>query len=231
MSTTLDEPRTTATPLPGEWTMADLQEFLGNVPARRIRLYPHPGTATEDDALRVHDREGRLCELIDGILVEKDMASYESLIAGLLIQLINNYLIQHPLGVVLAGDGPLRILPTRTRMPDVSFIRWERFPHGRIPARQKVFQVAPDLAVEVLSQGNTREEMEIRLDEYRRAGVPLIWYIDPHGRTATVYTADGREETLGEDGVLDGGDVLPGFEVSLRELFDHFPLDEAEQPA
>lgn len=231
MPTTRDEPRTTATPLPGEWTMADLQEFLGNVPARRIRLYPQPGTATEDDALRVHDREGRLCELVDGILVEKDKASYESLIAGLLIQMFNNYLNRQPLGVVLAGDGPLRILPTRTRMPDVSFIRWERFPQHRIPARQKVFQVAPDLAVEVLSQGNTREEMEIKLDEYRRAGVSLIWYIDPHVRTATVYTADGRQETLDEDGVLDGGDVLPGFEVSLRELFDHFPLEDADQSA
>jgi Uma2 family endonuclease len=231
MSTTLDKPQTGATPLPGEWTLADLQEFLGNVPARRIRLIPYPGTATEEDALRIHNREGRLCELVDGILVEKDMASFESLIAGLLIQLINNYLDQHPLGIVLAGDGPLRILPTRTRIPDVSFIRWEKFPQRRVPSRQRVFQVTPDLAIEVLSEVNTDEEMQMKLGEYRRASVSLIWYIDPRARTATVYTGDGREETLDEHGVLGGGDVLPGFEICLRELFDHFPMDEAAEPA
>jgi Uma2 family endonuclease len=221
MSTTLDEPLATTTSFPAEWTLADLQEFLGNVPARRIRLFPHPGTATEEDALRIHDHEGRLCELVDGILVEKDMASFESFIAALLVQMINNYLDQHRLGIVLTEGGPLRILPKRTRMPDVSFIRWERFPNQKIPLHQRVFQVVPDLAVEILSEGNTAAEMGLKLDEYRRAGVRLIWYIDPRSRRATVYTSDGREETIDENGALDGGDVLPGFEVRLRELFDH----------
>lgn len=201
--------------------MADLQEFLGNVPARRIRLFPHPGTATENDALGIHYREGRLYELVDGILVEKDTASFESFIAALLVHLINKYLDEHALGIVLTEGGPLRILPTRTRMPDVSFIRWERFPQGEMPVHQKVFQVVPDLAVEILSAGNTAAEMDLNCDEYQRAGVRLIWYIDPRSRSATVYTGDGKEERIGEDGSLNGGDVLPGFEGHLRDLFDH----------
>jgi Uma2 family endonuclease len=232
MSTTLDEPRTTATPLPGEWTMADLQEFLGNVPARRIRMIPYPGTATEDDALRIRDREGRLYELVDGILVEKDtVAYYESLLAGLLIHWINGYLDENPRGVVAGEGGPLQILPTRMRIPDVSVILWERFPNRRLPAKQRVYRVVPDLAVEILSEGNTPAEMDLKRDEYLEAGVQLIWYIAPRTRTAIVYRSDGSEEAFDENGVLSGGAVLPGFELHLREFFNHFPLDEADQPA
>jgi hypothetical protein len=61
--------------LPIHWTMEDLQQHLGGVPASRIRLFPPPGTATEEDALFIASHEDRICELVDGILVEKTMAS------------------------------------------------------------------------------------------------------------------------------------------------------------
>ena len=144
---------TTAFPqtvLPIQWTLADLQRHLGDVPLERIRLYPPPGMASEKDALEIRAREGRLCELVDGILVEKDMASFESLLAGLLIQWLNNFLDEHPLGVVLGEAGALRILPRRMRIPDVSFISWDRFPDRRLPA-DLVYRGAPDLAVEILA--------------------------------------------------------------------------------
>lgn len=98
--------------LPIHWTVEDLQRHLGGVPANRIRLFPPPGTATEEDALYIASHEDRICELVDGILVEKTMASYESLLAGILITLINIYLQENPLGIVLAPVGTLRILPT-----------------------------------------------------------------------------------------------------------------------
>lgn len=226
MSTLLTHPPSDATPLPAEWSLADLQRFLGDVPAHRIRLFPYPGTATEDDAVELQDHEGLHCELVDGVLVEKDMASYKSLLGGMLVTLINIYLQSNPLGIVLPGDGPLRILPTRMRMPDVSFIRWERFPGRKLPTNQRVYRVVPDLVVEILSAGNTRGEMDLKLSEYRRAGVPLIWYIDPHARSAVIYTADGRSGSIDEGGSLDGRDVLPGFTLILRDLFNRFPTDD-----
>ena len=204
--------------LPLQWTLADLQQHLGGIPLDRIRLYPPPGMATVEDALAIGDHEDRLCELVDGVLVEKVLSTYESVLAGILIHLINNFLDANRLGVVTGGGGPLRILPTQMRIPDVSFIRWERFPGGTLP-RERVYRVASDLAVEILSEGNTKSEMQLKLHAYFTAGVRLVWYIDPERRTADVYTAPGKVQTLDEDGILDGLDVLPGFQLRLGGLF------------
>lgn len=232
---TVDSPAdpTTSTPLspthpptclPAEWSVADLQAHLGGIPLHRIRLYPPPGMATEQDALDIADREGRLCEIVDGILVEKVMASFESLLACTLIHWLSGFLDKNPLGVVLGEGGALKILPRRMRIPDVSFIRWERFPHRKLP-RDRVFRVAPDLAVEILSEGNTEGEMGIKVGEYFRAGVRLVWLIDPEARSARVYIGVDQCDVLDENGVLDGRDVLPGFQFRLRDLIDAVPRE------
>ena len=226
MSAVLQEPERTSTPLPADWSIADLQHFLGDVPLERIRLFPSPGTATEADLVAVLDHEHRLCELVNGVLVEKDMATFESSLAAYLIHLIHAYLATQPIGMVTAPDGPLRISLNRVRMPDVSVILWERFPNKKLPASQAVFEVVPDLAVEILSKGNTRREMDLKRDEYLEAGVQLIWYINPRARTATVYSGDGSEQQFDEHGTLSGGNVLPGFELLLRPFFDHFPVEQ-----
>lgn len=145
--------------LPTNWPLADVQQHLGGVALERIRLYPPPGMAAIEDALAIADHEDRLCELVDGILVEKVMATYESLLAGFLIHLMHQFLDENPLGILLAPDGPLRILPEKMRIPDVSFISWDKFPNRQLP-RDRVFAVAPDLAVEVLSEGNPPKAME-----------------------------------------------------------------------
>jgi Uma2 family endonuclease len=82
--------------------------------------------------------------------------------------------------------------------------------------------VAPNLAVEILSEGNTPPEMELKLEEYRRAGVELIWFVDPESRSASIHRPDGGAERLDENGVLNGDPVLPGFQMALRELFDKY---------
>jgi Uma2 family endonuclease len=206
--------------LPPDWSLLDLRHHLGNIPLARIRLYPSPGMATEADALAIQAREGRLFELIDGILVEKAMGTYESLLAALLIQRLMNFVEREDLGVVLGPDGALRILPQRMRIPDVSFLGWHHFPERRLPS-ERVFSVVPDLAIEILSAGNTPEEMRNKVNEYLDAGVQMIWIIDPSNRTAAVHTRQGSQ-LLGEDNSLDGGQVLPGFRCVLRELFDRY---------
>lgn len=204
--------------LPVSWTLSDLQDHLGGVSPNRVRLHPSPGLATEQDVLDLDDHEGRLCELVDGVLVEKAMGAYESLLAGILLQLLNNYLDEHDLGVALAPDGPYRLGPRRVRMPDVSFIRWDRLPEGEFPP-PRVIEAAPDLAVEILSEGNTEKEMQNKLEEYFASGVEMVWLIDPRGRTARAFDAPDRSSFIPEDGVLDGGEVLPGFRLPLQALF------------
>jgi Uma2 family endonuclease len=219
MATTADWSAAQQVPLPHHWTMADLQKHLGGVPARRIRLFPQPGTATEEDALHVAHHEDRLCELVDGILVEKVMAAYESFLTMTLGFLLNTYLEKNRIGVILGPDGALRILPRRMRIPDVSFISWQRFPGGKLPT-DAVFRVAPDLAAEILSKSNTKGEMDLKLREYFEAGVRLVWYIDPRSRTAQIFTDVDACTTIDENSLLEGRDVLPGFQLRLGELFE-----------
>jgi Uma2 family endonuclease len=85
----------------------------------------------------------------------------------------------------------------------------------------------PDLVIEVLSKGNTPKEMARKLDEYFRAGVRLVWYVNPKKRTVRVYTARNRSVLLLENDTLDGGDVLPGFALSIRDWFAEAERTEA----
>lgn len=199
-------------------TIADLHARLGGIPLERIRLHPPPGKATEEDVLEAEARWGRVCELVDGVLVEKAMASYESILAGVVIYLLRRYLQTQNLGTVLGEAGLLRISAGQVRAPDVSFIRWQRFPGGELPG-SKIYTVAPDLAVEILSPSNTQAEIDRKLREYFTAGTQLVWVIEPQLRKARAYTAADRSTEVSEDGFLFGADVLPTFELSLRELF------------
>lgn len=203
---------------PPDWTVADLLEHVGGVPSGRVWVVPAPGTATEQDLLEAAARSGRICELVDGVLVEKPMGWYESVLAVALGHLISSYLEKNPLGLVSGESGFLRTTFGRTRAPDVAFVTWERL-GTHSPRRQKILPVPPDLAVEILSEGNTPTEMERKLREYFAAGTRLVWYIDPATQTAQSYTSPDQGESVPEDGVLTGGDVLPGFELALRVLF------------
>lgn len=202
----------------------DLQAHLGGIPSKRIRLVPPPGEATEDDALRVKAREGRSCELIDGILVEKDMAAFESRLAIVLGYYLELFRDEQDLGVVLGPDGMLRLFPRQVRIPDVCFISWKRMPDEKLPA-EKIWSIAPDLAVEILSEGNTTEEMERKLREYFQAGTKLVWYADPKTRTVQVYTSPRKFVVLGENDILDGKKVLPGFTLSIKKWFERASLE------
>jgi Uma2 family endonuclease len=206
-------------PIPPNWNFADLQERLGDIPAQRIRLNPPPGYATEDDLLGIDAREGVLCELEDGILVEKPMGWYESLLATLVSTELNIFLRQHRLGQVLGADGTLKILPGVIKIPDVSFISWSRFPAEKLP-RRLIPSLIPDLVVEILSESNTKKEMATKLVRYFEAGVKLVWYIDPETRSATAYRGIDQSTEVLPTGQLEGGDLLPGFELSLQWLFE-----------
>jgi Uma2 family endonuclease len=204
--------------------LAGLLEHLGGISAARVRLHPPPGTATEADVLAALEApRKRLCELIDGVLVEKPMGFTESLVAGAIIALLRAFVRPRRLGLVTAPDGTMRLWAGRVRIPDVAFTSWDRIPGRRRPT-EPVPSLAPDLAVEILSRSNTAEEMRLKRQDYFAAGVRLVWEVDPVARTVSVYTAVEGPVVLTAADTLDGGAVLPGFVLPLNELFAE--LDE-----
>ena len=199
-------------------TVAELQEHLAGIAPERICLDPPPGTATEEDLLAAMARRDGIYELIDGVLVRKPMGFYESIIAAELLQLVGSFVKQHNLGKVAGADGMLKILPMQVRYPDVAFVSWERL-EGHDLRTERVPHLAPDLAIEVLSAGNTKEEMNQKLREYFAGGVRLVWIIDPATETAVEHWEVDQHTQVASGGSLSGRNVLPGFEVNLAELF------------
>jgi Uma2 family endonuclease len=199
-------------------TLADLVKRLGDIPLHRIRAHPAPGTATEADLLNDPGDDTKMCELVDGMLVEKPMGLYESMLAVVLAQVLRNFLDQHDLGIVAGEEGALRLAPGLVRKADVSFIAWERMPNEELP-NEPIPDLAPDLAVEVLSKSNTEAEISRKLQEYFAAGTRLAWVLDPTRRTARVHTSPTEFRLLPESDTLDGGEVLPGFQLPIREWF------------
>jgi Uma2 family endonuclease len=198
---------------------AEWWHALGDVPLSRVIFNPLPGTATEKDLLTLVERDKRLCELIDGTLVEKPVGYEESHIAIMLAMHLLNWVRPRKLGVVTGADGTLRVAPNRIRLPDVAFVSAARL--APLPRPWRVPHLSPDLAVEVLSETNTKKEMTQKLDEYFEGGTRLVWIIDPKKKTVAIYvTPDKPSNILSESDVLDGDDVLPGFTLQVKELFE-----------
>lgn len=199
-------------------TWEDRLTDLGNVPAARVRSDPAPGTASVEDVVRLRNTERRLYELVDGTLVEKAMGWQESLLAGILMQWLNNHLDTHRIGVATGPDGMTRLFGDTVRGPDVAFVAWERMPSGQIP-KEPVPDLVPNFVIEVLSIGNTYGEMSRKRREYFHAGVELLWMVDHRSRTVTVFRTPLDATVLSEGQTLDGGKVLPGWQVDIAELF------------
>ena len=203
-------------------TAADLLALidrLGGVPANRVRMWPVPGTATKADAVHSELWYGVLCELVDGTLVEKPMGLRESGIATVIARAIGNFDAPANTGLVAGEAGMYSVIPDQVREPDVSFTLWTRMPSD-YPANPAP-DVSPDLAVEVLSPGNTPREIERKRQNYFAGGTRLMWVFDPPTRSVAVYgPGQNTPTTLTDADTLDGGDVLPGFTFEVRRAFD-----------
>lgn len=110
-------------------------------------------------------------------------------------------------------------------VPDVSFVRAERVPDPETEPR--VWRLAPDLAVEVLSESDRPTVLRRKRERYFGAGTALLWHVDPDARGVEVWTPGAAPRWMPEDGVLDGGTVLPEFAVPVRDLFARVPRGAA----
>jgi Uma2 family endonuclease len=201
-----------------EWIAA-----LGNIPLSRVIFSPWPGTATEADLLRFVERDKRLCELLDGTLVEKPIGCWEGLIAANLITILGLFVNDRDLGAVFGPDSTMRMKSGRIRLPDVGFVSKSRLPTtcAAVPT------LSPDLAIEVLSESNTADEMNMKLVEYFQSGTKLAWIVDPKTRSVAVHHKPGKPAyTVDEASHIQGGDVLPGLSFPVAEMFRNVPRGE-----
>ncbi len=180
---------------------------------------PSPtGLLTAQDLSRMPD-DGRFYELVRGELVEVPPAKPgSSEIAVLISAALVNFVYPRRLGMVCGADGGfiLHRNPDTVRAPDAAFIRADRMPTGQ---QRDFYGESPDLAVEVLSPSDRRRKVLEKIEDYLSAGVRLVWLVDPRARRVTVCLPDRTTRSLGASDVLDGGDVLPGFELPLADLF------------
>ena len=160
-------------------------------------------------------------EVVDGEVVENEpMGIRQAFVISRLDQRIGRFADDRGLGRT-AVEALFRLDPEGRlkRRPDLAFVSHERWPIDREDPDGAAMELAPDLAVEVVSPTNSADEIMRKLHEYLDAGVRLVWVIYPAWRLIYVYHSADSVRILTEAGTLDGGDVLPGFRVPLSELF------------
>jgi Uma2 family endonuclease len=205
-------------------SLAERLQELGGIVAGRVRSMPAPGTATLEDLVSSNDHSKPLCELIDNTLVEKAVGFEASVVAATMIRILADFVARRRLGIVSGADGMFRLLASSVRGPDVAFLSRDRFPGGQFP-QEAYPTLAPDLAIEVLSPGNTKAEMMRKRIEYFHSGVRLVWIVDCRSRSVAVYTSPIGVTVLDEEATITGGDVLPGFECVVADFFSDLDSD------
>jgi Uma2 family endonuclease len=174
---------------------------------------------TAEDLLAMPD-DGKRYELVEGELIEMSPSSRYHSRDGLRIasQLLS-FVEAHELGEAFGADAGfiLRRNPDTVRAPDAAFVLKERLveldDEGFLP-------LAPDLAVEVVSPSNTVNEMSRKVHEYLDAGTSIVWVVEPLRRQVAVYTPEPVVRIYRDGDTLDGGDVIPGFTLSVTYIFD-----------
>jgi Uma2 family endonuclease len=159
------------------------------------------------------------CELVGGSLVMMSPAGFEH--GRLEIRLasrLSEFIERRGLGVVTGADTGYVLArnPDTVRVPDVGFVQKSRLPAGQITT---FFPGPPDLAVEVLSPDDRASEVLAKVEEYLAAGCQMVWLVDPATRTVATYDAEGRVVRSSGDAALAGEPLLPGFQLSLADLF------------
>jgi Uma2 family endonuclease len=189
------------------------------------------GEITPEELLAMPD--GGHYELIDGELRERNVSALSNLVALEVSGILRNHCRAHDLGWLFAAEHGYRCLPWKPRQvrrADVSFIRKERYPWDQL-AEDGYTTIAPDLAVEVVSPNDAVSDLVEKIGEYLRAGVKLVWIIDPVTRTVQVWRGDKSGAWLEAEDELSGEDVVPGFRCRVAELFPVPPPAEQVVPA
>ena len=176
-------------------------------------------TMTADQLLAMPD-DGIRRELVAGELRERTPAGWQhGRIAGNIAGELRAFVKAHRLGEMATPGASYRLSadPDTIRVPDVSFVRRERIDEvGDTPG---FWPGAPDLAFEVISPNDRYSEVRSKVDESLAAGTPMVVLVDTQNRELIVFRSSGDRIELTEDDVLDGGDVVPGWTLPVRDIF------------
>jgi Uma2 family endonuclease len=163
--------------------------------------------------------DGQRYELVRGELIRMCPVNFEHLeVTNLIAFYLTSWALPEERGTV-GGEGGfvLEREPDTVRAPDVVFVSADRAPQGE--ARRHFANLAPDLAVEVRSPSESLSCLVAKAEEYLAAGTRLVWIFDPSSKRVHVRIAGGKATAPGPDDVLDGGDVLPGFALPIRQVY------------
>ncbi len=165
---------------------------------------------------------GSLYEIVNGQRVEKPpMGNFQVWVASILVERLGYFARTNGLGRVVSEMlFKIHLSVGRKRRPDVAFVSFERWARDRKINIEDGWDVIPDLAIEVVSPSNSAEEVVGKIDEYFRAGVRGVWVIYPITRQIYVHESPSMVRVLKITDELDGSELLPGFRLSLAELFE-----------
>ncbi len=174
-------------------------------------------TYTVDEFMALPDN-GKRYELVDGKLVEMSGPSFEH--GDVILRLsgyLFNYQTNNAVGKAVSG-ATFELNPKNGPVPDIAFVSAGRLPTGL--DRRKAFPGPPDLAVEVMSPSDKWKDVVDKVRRYLQAGVKLVWIIDPFDQNVYVYNLNQQKKVLYIQDELDGEDVLPGFKLLVKTLFE-----------
>lgn len=177
-----------------------------------------PKLMTADELLLLEGDDGRY-DLIHGELYQMPPAGeVHALPPSKLNRAVVAYLLQNDIGDVFVAETGFVLArdPDIVVAPDLAFIR-----HGRLSSEPQsgFLELAPDLAVEVVSPYESRARVETKAQAYLAAGGSLVWAVWPLRRTVVVYEPDQPPRELTDADTLDGGDILPGFTLPVAAIF------------
>lgn len=180
-------------------------------------------TADELEEMSHRDEHGNDCrlELIRGeLLLMSPTKPLHGIVCARLTIKLGAFVEEHDLGETFGAETGFVVErdPDTVLGADMAFVSHERL--ATVENFEKFITFAPDLAVEVLSPGNTTREINQKIRMYFAAGSRAVWVFNPKKRTAVVYSSPSESRILEEGDTLDGGDVLPGFSLSLSKLFN-----------
>ncbi len=174
---------------------------------------------TAEELLRMAD-DGFRYELVRGELRRMTPAgNVHGRVAMNIGTALNNHVKAHDLGTVYAAETGFRLAtdPDTVRAPDVAFVSRERV--EAVGEVEGYWPGAPDLAVEVVSPDDSHVEVEEKVFDWLDAGTKMVLAVSPRRRSVTLYRSQSDITILTGTDVLDGGDVVPGFQLTLREIF------------
>ena len=183
----------------------------------------NPAIATKtwtDEAFMALPDDGHHYEIINGELIDMgNSGALHGYVCSLALAALAGYILPKKLGVILDSSTAFKMKNGNKRSPDIAFFAKERL-QGMAVLPSGYLEGAPDLAVEVLSPGNTVEEIEDKLTEYFENGSRLVWVIHPTQHYVLVYrSAHEPDRLLKEKDSLDGEEVIPGFSLAIADLF------------